>query len=278
MLAIWIACRQSTVVFAVAPYRLCRNHAINSLLNAQREWGSVASVCALFPNEQTMSAYLVRKAPARLILAHGWNDEPWSAADTLDVAAFRVESSAHHRPGTQARLLYAGTGLFGIFRVEDRFVRCTQRQFQDPVYRDSCVEIFLQPKREGGYVNVEMAAGGGAVLVSHVTDERRTASGFAGLRSLAMEETEHLRVRSTLPPVVEPEMVEPVTWELAFFVPIAMVEGCVGPIGALAGQEWRANLYKCGDDTSHPHWAAWSPVDELNFHLPRCFGTLQFEP
>ena len=41
-------------------------------------------------------------------------------------------------------------------------------------------------------------------------------------------------------------------------------------------QAWRGNLYKCGDRTSHPHWAAWSPVDELNFHLPRCFGTLRF--
>jgi hypothetical protein len=42
------------------------------------------------------------------------------------------------------------------------------------------------------------------------------------------------------------------------------------------GNLWRANFYKCGDDTSHPHWAAWSPVDELNFHLPRCFGRLGF--
>ena len=50
-----------------------------------------------------------------------------------------------------------------------------------------------------------------------------------------------------------------------------------GPLGTLAGRAWRANFYKCGDQTSHPHWAAWSPVDELNFHLPRCFGTIAFE-
>ena len=43
-----------------------------------------------------------------------------------------------------------------------------------------------------------------------------------------------------------------------------------------SGQVWRGNFFKCAEDISHPHWAAWSPVDEFNFHLPRCFGTIQF--
>ncbi|MEW6117215.1 MAG: carbohydrate-binding family 9-like protein, partial [Nitrospirota bacterium] len=42
-------------------------------------------------------------------------------------------------------------------------------------------------------------------------------------------------------------------------------------------REWRANFYKCGDATSHPHWASWAPVEALNFHLPHCFGTICFE-
>ena len=82
-----------------------------------------------------------------------------------------------------------------------------------------------------------------------------------------------MAVRSTLPRVIEPEIDGPVDWQLAFFIPTALLEKFVGPIGPLAGQEWRANLYKCGDRTSHPHWASWSPVDALNFHLPHCFGT-----
>jgi hypothetical protein len=35
-------------------------------------------------------------------------------------------------------------------------------------------------------------------------------------------------------------------------------------------------LYKCADQTSHPHWAAWSAVNTLNFHVPDCFGAVQF--
>jgi hypothetical protein len=50
-----------------------------------------------------------------------------------------------------------------------------------------------------------------------------------------------------------------------------------GPFSVAAGEVWRANFYKCGDETSQPHWAAWHPVEALNFHLPQCFGQLRFE-
>lgn len=222
-----------------------------------------------------MKAYTVRKAPSGLGVARGFDDPAWSSAPPFDVDQFRPEGS-DHRPRTQARLLYDAAGLFGIFRVEDRYVRCVHRKFQDPVYEDSCVEVFLQPKPDRGYLNFEMSCGG-ALLASHVTDERRTPDGFAAFRKLGAEEGRQVLRRSSLPSIVDPEIDAPVDWELAFFVPAAVLEGCVGPIGSLAGQEWRANLYKCGDKTSHPHWAAWSPVDTLNFHLPRCFGTLRFE-
>jgi hypothetical protein len=222
-----------------------------------------------------MKVYPVRKAPPGLSVVQGFDDPAWSAAPPLDVAEFRPEGS-DHRPRTQARLLYDAVGLFGIFRVEDRYVRCVHREFQDPVYEDSCVEVFLQPKPDRGYLNFEMSCGG-ALLASHVTDEHRTPDGFAAFRKLTAEEGRQVLVRSSLPPIVDPEIDAPVDWEVAFFVPATILEGCVGPIGSLAGREWRANLYKCGDKTSHPHWAAWSPVDALNFHLPRCFGTLRFE-
>ena len=38
----------------------------------------------------------------------------------------------------------------------------------------------------------------------------------------------------------------------------------------------RANVYKCGDRTSHPHWMSWNPVRTLNFHAPDEFGQLIF--
>jgi hypothetical protein len=216
----------------------------------------------------------VRAARPGPRLEDGWDDPAWAVAEPLEIAHFRPEGSPH-RPRTRARLLHDGEGLAGLFRVEDRHVRSVHTRFGDPVYRDSCVEIFLQPKEGRGYLNFEMNAGG-ALLASHVTDHRRTPEGFAAFRPLSEADGRRVAIRSSLPRVVEPEIERPTEWELAFYVPVALLEAYVGPIGPLGGQEWRANLYKCGDETSHPHWASWSPVDALNFHLPHCFGTLRF--
>jgi hypothetical protein len=218
--------------------------------------------------------HVVRAAGPRL--EDGWDDPAWAAAEPLEIAHFRPESS-DHRPRTRARLAWEEEGLRGLFRVEDRHVRSVHTRFGDPVYQDSCVEICLQPRPGHGYLNFEMNAGG-AFLASHVTDHRRTPAGFAAFTKLTEEDGRRVAVRSTLPGVIEPEIDGPVDWQLAFFIPTALLEKFVGPIGPLAGQEWRANLYKCGDRTSHPHWASWSPVDALNFHLPHCFGRLRFQP
>jgi hypothetical protein len=216
----------------------------------------------------------VRAARPRPPLDAGWDDPAWSGAQTLDIDRFRPEGSGY-RPRTRARLQYDSDGLCGLFRVEDAHVRSVHTRFGEPVYQDSCVEIFLQPKAGRGYLNFEMNAGG-TLLASHVTDHRRTPEGFAAFTRLTEEDGRQVAVRSSLPPVVEPEIEGPVDWQLAFSIPVTLLEKYVGPIGPLAGQDWRANLYKCGDRTSHPHWASWSPVDTLNFHLPHCFGTLRF--
>jgi hypothetical protein len=223
-----------------------------------------------------MVEYRVRATRLRPGLQDGWDAPAWAAAETLEIAHFRPEGS-DHRPRVQARLLHAEEGLSGLFRVEDRYVLSRHTRFGDPVYEDSCVEIFLQPKPDRGYLNFEMNAGG-ALLASHVTDHRRTPDGFAAFTRLTEEDGRQVQVRSSLPPVVDPEIARPLGWQLAFFIPTALLETYAGPIGRLGGQAWRANLYKCGDRTSHPHWASWSPVDALNFHLPHCFGTLLFEP
>lgn len=218
-----------------------------------------------------MKEALVRPARPGPRIEDGWDHPAWAAAEVLEIASFRPESRGD-RPRARARLLHDGESVRGLFRVEDRHVRSVHTRFGDPVYEDSCVEIFLQPKPDRGYLNFEMNAGG-ALLASHVVDPRRTPEGFAAFTRLPEEDGRRVAVRSTLPPVVDPET--EADWQLAFSIPVSLLEAYVGPIGPLPGQEWRANLYKCGDRTSHPHWASWSPVDALNFHLPRCFGRLR---
>jgi len=203
-----------------------------------------------------------------------WSDPAWSMAETLKVNNFRPESS-DHRPLTFARLLHDGGGIHGIFQVQDRFVRCVRTEYCGQVWKDSCVEFFVQPKPDCGYFNFEFNCGG-TFLCYHVTDSTRTADGFKAFKPVPWTIAQEVQVQTSLPRIIDPEMTESVNWRLRFFIPFALFEKCIGPLSNITGQTWRGNFFKCGDETSHPHWASWSPVDELNFHLPRCFGNIRF--
>ena len=173
------------------------------------------------------------------------------------------------------RLCYDLQGIHGLFEVEDRFVRCVRTEYGSEIWKDSCVEFFVEPKSGHGYFNFEFNCGG-AFLVNHVVDPTRTAVGFKEFVRIPESIARSVRVRPSLPPLIEPEIVQAVTWTLEFFVPLLLLEKYVGPLGEVSGQAWRGNFFKCAEENSHPHWAAWSPVDEFNFHRPKCFGELRF--
>lgn len=222
-----------------------------------------------------MPTYRIKRAGVIPALNSAWDSPEWMRADTVTLTHFRPEGSSH-RPHTSARLLYNREGLAGQFRIEDRYVTCRHTGYMDPVYTDSCVEFFVKPKPDKGYFNFEFNCGG-ALLASYIVDHTRTDDGFKDFTPLPGEDGALVKVYHTLPAIVEPEIVESITWLLAFFIPFSLVEKYVGPLGNVSGQQWSANFYKCGDNTSHPHWASWALVPELNFHLPECFGEIYFE-
>lgn len=208
-------------------------------------------------------------------ISEGSDHRAWTSAQSASVNNFRPESTAH-RPRTSVKLLHGPEGLRGVFHIDDQYVRSIRTAYLDAVWKDSCVEFFIQPRGSGGYFNLEMNAGG-AHLCYYIEDPTRAPGGFKKFTPVAAEIGRMIRIRSSLPAMVEPEISEPTTWELNFLLPLTVLTHYAGPLGNLSGQRWRGNFFKCGDETSHPHWASWSPVDELNFHLPRCFGEIRFE-
>src|SRR4051794_39867335 len=73
-----------------------------------------------------------------------WDGPGWNSIPELEVDHFRPEGS-DHRPETRARLVYDQIGLHGIFHVRDRYVRCVRTHYFEEVWKDSCVEFFVQP-------------------------------------------------------------------------------------------------------------------------------------
>lgn len=206
---------------------------------------------------------------------HGlWNGTGWEYAKILRLSSFRRESSEHHPP-TECKLLYDRHNIYGIFRVRDKYVRCIHTGFQSPVYKDSCVEFFLQPKEAAGYFNFEFNCGG-AMLASYVTDPTRTAGTVKGYAPFTAEDNLRIKRYSDMPSIIEPEISKDTVWHLGFCIPFGILEKYSGKTSPAGGDTWRANFYKCGNDTSHPHWGSWAPLSTLNFHLPDDFGEIQF--
>jgi len=172
--------------------------------------------------------------------------------------------------------MYSDDAMYVQFTVQDRFVRCVHATYGDPVYLDSCVEVFLQPRATGGYVNLEVNCGG-TLFCSHVEDPRRVPGGFARWQRVSREHASGIVIAGNLPPIVDPEVHGELEWWIVMTIPFQVLGRYVQGAPPSPGDRWRANFYKCGDETSHPHWGSWSPVRELNFHRPEDFGTIVFE-
>jgi hypothetical protein len=228
-------------------------------------------------NHDAPHSYRVARAAVPPPLTGEWSSAAWSAAAPLDIAHFHPRSS-EHRPRTQARLLHDTEGLHVIFRVQDRWVRAVSARFQDPVWADSCVELFVRPRADRGYFNFEMSCGG-VLLLYYIEDPTRTADGFVKFTKVEEKHLEGFRVYHSLPQRVEPEIADPVDWVVQYFLPFTLFAPYLGSAPPAAGSTWRANLFKCADECSHPHWASWAPIgEELNFHQPDRFGELVFAP
>lgn len=204
-----------------------------------------------------------------------WDGPVWGRAESVTLSHARPEGS-DHKPETSVKLLYGGAGIYGIFRVLDRYIRSVHTRFMDRVCNDSCVEFFVKPKPGGGYFNFEFNCGG-TLLASYIRDSRRTAGGFRDFTPLSDSDGKLVAVYHSLPRVVDPELAGPTEWLIEFFIPFELIARYSGPPGDIRGKTWRANFYKCGDSTSHPHWLSWMPLSEKNFHLPESFGLLRFD-
>lgn len=220
-------------------------------------------------------SYTINATTAAPALSADWSAPAWSAAATAELTNLRPESS-DHRPRVAVRLLHDDLAIYGIYQVHDRYVRVVQEGYQVPVCTDSCVEFFFKPPVGPGYFNLEMNAGG-AYLFTYVRNSRRCEDGFVDFTKVAPEHGRMVQLRSTMPARVEPEIKTPVTWCIQFALPFAALEPYCGPLAGHTGggAAWTGNFFKCGDNTSHPHWLTWSPLPLLNYHLPALFAPIK---
>jgi hypothetical protein len=219
-------------------------------------------------DEPVCNVERVRTLPT---LRAGWLDPPWSSVDAILLETFRPESS-EHRPLTEARVLHDGSTIVVRFRVIDRFILARRSGYGADVWRDSCVEWFVQPRPNRGYLAFEVNCCG-AWRCDYIEDPARTpGGGLRGAVGVPEVSTADVTVSASLGGPLLHEIPGPLEWFVELRVPVSFLEQYVGPLQPIEESRWRTNFTKCADESSHPHWASWSPLSALDFHRPGEFG------
>ena len=218
--------------------------------------------------------YLVKKLKQTPIeMDADWDKPQWKEIEPLTLP-YQMGSQPRFLPKVQAKLMYDDKNIYGIFRVEDRYVRSIVQEYNGNVSGDSCVEFFFAPDSNFPlrYFNLEINAGG-TPLVFYVTQP------WEEFTKLRKEDIKQIEIAHSLPAVVEPEITEPTTWTIEFRLPLALLEKYANVTRPKRGVVWKANFYKTGSRTSNPNYLTWSFVDnpKPNFHLPQFFGSLKFQ-
>lgn len=181
--------------------------------------------------------------------------------DSLQVKEYPWGGS--YRPEVTVQMWREKDKGFGIKMVcYEKNPKACYRKDNEPVYRDSCMEAFLNfyPEEEGsGYLNFEMNSLGTLLCHYGATSEARKSVADMGI----------------FPPRPYAKVYED-HWELDLFIETAFIKNIYGKADFEKGHIIKGNFYKCGDATDEPHYGAWQPIvyEKPSFHRPEFFGDL----
>lgn len=164
-------------------------------------------------------------------------------------------------PEARAYVAWDRSGLHVLLCAREREISVAATEYNGEVYRDSCLECFLQPFADDArYLNIEVNAGGTALI------------GFGAGRSDRVrlpELPEGMNIRASRH--------RGAWWAVAYVIPAELLRKLYGRVPA-PGSVMRGNFYKC-DESIHPHFGSWSPIVHFqpDFHRPEWFGMLSLE-
>ena len=219
-----------------------------------------------------MDSYLIKRARGPVSPSDDFtHSEAWKHIEFIELKN-KYGKSISNAPRVRIKLQYDDTYIYGLFLVHDKYVYLNTTEDMQQVCKDSCVEIFIQPKDNIRYYNFEFS-GNGHMLLYNITHCRSK-----NFTLVTPEDLASVIRRTSLPARMVPECKNNLNWTFYFAIPIAFFVKYGDNVNpALSGQTWRANITKCADDSSHPHWLSWQKLSKLDFHLPECFGELTFE-
>ena len=175
-----------------------------------------------------------------------------------------------YKPEVSFKAWHDGKTLHLRYEVSERSVKAEEGTPGKAVFRDSCVEFFIKPSADDPhYYNFEWNAIGTLYLAWR--------TGRKDPEEASPEVLKKVKAVSSLGSEPFAERQGPVSWTLDIEIPVEALWR--SGLGTWAGMKARANLYKCGDGLSVPHYVTWAPIKTENpdYHRPEFFVPVEFE-
>jgi len=173
-----------------------------------------------------------------------------------------------YKPNVEFSMVYSESNIFIKYWVEEDCYAAIASEDGGPVWKDSCVEFFVSPDNNSNYYNFEFSCIGKCLLAYGSSRHDRVAADKAAF--------ENIFRKSTLGDKPFEEKKEKVKWNI--FVAISSKAFFKHDNLKFDKGIIRANLYKCGDGLSKPHYLTWSPIkaDKPDYHRPEFFNEIFF--
>ena len=171
-----------------------------------------------------------------------------------------------YRPIVAFDIARSDKELFLHYFVRGLSLRAMAGKDGEFVHTDSCVEFFMRPGEDMNYANIEFNCIG--------TCNASRGTGRHGRIPFTPDEYKKIRRYTTVQPETFAEKTGIFTWELTAAIPLELI----GLDASNLPKKVRGNFYKCADETAHPHFVTWNPINlpAPDYHCPEFFGEITF--
>ncbi len=169
-----------------------------------------------------------------------------------------------YKPITAFNIARTANNLYIRFNVQGNSLKASYGADGSPVYKDSCVEFFMQKEGDPRYMNFEFNCIGTCDAARRSSRDIRTPLSQAEYKSIIRYPSVKRRIFEEIKGIH--------AWSLIVIIPLRLM----GLDPDNLPEKIRGNFYKCADETQNPHFVSWSPINlpEPNFHCPDFFGEI----
>ena len=216
--------------------------------------------------------YTVNRATVPITIDGVLDDAAWKNAEKSGPFVFADGNPARPSLKTEAMMLWDDKNLYVAFDVEDHNIWADYKNFNDPIYEEEVVELFVNPNDDmREYYEFQTSPANvrfNAFFTNHRSDLRKAMEWRGNWRS-AVKIDGKLNSRNGTDK----------GWTVEMELPFSMFQ-VTGGKTPKPGSHWRADMFRFERPSRNRiiEAHAWSPTPNWDFHDMQRWGWIVFNP